>query len=75
MMNFFLKFLQKSFDATTFVPFFGALMSTFALVIIALIFLMYSTVVFISEYNDKEFSFGTQEINHQCVQLEKPVVI
>lgn len=65
----FLKFLQKSFGST-FVPFFGALISTVALLFIALIFLMYSTVTFMSnDYDNNEFG------NNQNIQLKKPMVI
>ena len=66
--EFYLKFLQKSFGTTS-IPFFGALISTVALVFIALIFLMYSVIVFIS--NDDISS----KMHHQQVYLKNPVVI
>ena len=72
----FVKFLQKSFGTTS-VPFFGAVLSTVALVLIALIFLMYSTIVLItnnSHNNGNDSAIGTQEICHR-VQLEKPLVV
>ena len=64
----YLKFLQKSFGTTS-VPFYGALIATVGLVFIALIFLMYSTVIFISDKSTKT------KIHHQQVFLKNPVVI
>ena len=65
----FLKFLQKSLGVTS-VPFFGALISIVSLLFIAILFLMYSTVLFIS--NDCPINqFG----NIQHIQLKKPLII
>ena len=70
----FLKFLQKSFG-NTYVDFFGVLVSTVSLLIIALIFLMYSAIVFIS--NDCPISDSpiSEFNNSQILQLKRPLII